>query len=275
MNQRNDRTGRAGGGDPPPLRIRGLQAGYGTRVILDGVDLEVPAGEIRVILGGSGCGKSTLLRAATGLERPWKGTVELFGEPLDWSQGRPSDESFHSIGVLFQAGALLSSLTVEENVTLPLRLRDPDLPPAALRELARIKLRQVQLEGAGDKLPGELSGGMRKRVGLARALAADPALLFCDEPSAGLDPVTSRSLDELLLELRDTLGITMVVVTHELPSIRAIADRITFLSGGKVIFEGTLDEAAAGPEEVRDFLDRRPPEASTSDADVIAFHRED
>ncbi len=275
MNAPHQKSAGAEHSGDPPLRIRDMQIGYGTRVILDGIDLEVPAGEIRVILGGSGCGKSTLLRAATGLERPWKGTVELFGQPLDWSEGRPSDESFRNIGVLFQAGALLSSLTVEENVTLPLRLRDPDLPSSALRELARIKLKQVQLEGAGDKLPGELSGGMRKRVGLARALAADPALLFCDEPSAGLDPVTSRSLDDLLLELRETLGITMVVVTHELPSIRAIADRITFLSAGKVIFEGTLDEAADGPQEVRDFLDRRPPEVSTSGAGVIAFHRED
>jgi len=275
MNDRDGMSADAEERGSVPLRIRDLQIGYGTRVVLDEIDLEVPAGEIRVILGGSGCGKSTLLRAATGLERPWKGTVELFGQPLDWTQGRPSDESFHSIGVLFQAGALLSSLTVEENVTLPLRLRDPDLPPAVLRELARIKLRQVQLEGAGDKLPGELSGGMRKRVGLARALAADPALLFCDEPSAGLDPVTSRSLDELLLGLRDSLGITMVVVTHELSSIHAIADRITFLSGGKVIFDGTLDEAADGPQEVRDFLDRRPLEVSASDADIIAFHRED
>jgi phospholipid/cholesterol/gamma-HCH transport system ATP-binding protein len=264
----------AQGDTVPPLRIRGLQAGYGTKVILDGVDLTVPVGEIRVVLGGSGCGKSTLLRAATGLERPWKGTVELFGDPLDWTQGRPSDEAFRRIGVLFQAGALLSALTVEENVTLPLRLRNPDLPPAALRELARIKLRQVQLDGAGSKYPGELSGGMRKRAGLARALAVDPPLLFCDEPSAGLDPVSSRSLDDLLVELRDSLGITMVVVTHELDSIRAIADKITFLSGGKVIFEGTLDEAAEGPEEVRDFLNRRSPEASATGAQVMAFHRE-
>src|SRR5690606_22609879 len=153
------------------------------------------------------------------------------------------------------------------------RLRHPDLPRNALRELAHLKLRQVRLDGAGGKFPGELSGGMRKRAGLARALASDPPLLFCDEPSAGLDPVTSRSLDDLLLELRETLGITMVVVTHELDSIRAIADRITFLSAGKVIFEGTLDEAASGPREVRDFLDRRPPEAKAA-GEVIAFHRE-
>lgn len=257
-----------------PLRIRGLRFGYGTLVILDGIDMEVPAGEIRVVLGGSGCGKSTLLRAATGLERPWDGTVELFGQALDWSQGRPSDEAFRKIGVLFQGGAMISSLTVEDNVALPLRIHNPDLPAAALRELARIKLRQVSLDSAGGKMPGELSGGMRKRAGLARALAADPALLFCDEPSAGLDPVTSRGLDELLLELRDTLGITMVVVTHELDSIRAIADQITFLSAGKVIFGGTLEEAASGPAEVRDFLDRRPPQHSGPQTAAMAFHRE-
>lgn len=244
-----------------PLRVRGLRAGYGARVILDGVDLEVPAGEIRVVLGASGCGKSTLLRAAAGLERPFGGTVKLFGEALDWSGGRPSDDALRRIGVLFQGGALISSLTVEENVALPLRIRNPDLPPGALRALARVQLARVGLAGAGVKFPGELSGGMRKRAGLARALAADPALLFCDEPSAGLDPVTSRSLDDLLLELRDALGITMVVVTHELDSIRAIADRITFLSRGKVIFEGTLAQAEAesGPGEVRDFLARRAP----------------
>ncbi len=248
--------------EPPPLRLRDLRAGYGSRVILDGVNLEVPRGEIRVVLGASGCGKSTLLRAAAGLERPLGGTVELFGEPLDWSGGRPSDDALRRIGVLFQAGALLSSLTVEENVALPLRIRNPDLPSDALRALARVQLGRVGLAAAGEKLPGELSGGMRKRAGLARALAADPDLIFCDEPSAGLDPVTSRGLDDLLLKLREKSGLTMVVVTHELDSIRSIADRITFLGGGKVIFEGTLDEAANGPEEVVNFLERRGPGAS-------------
>ncbi len=251
---------------PPPLRLRDLRAGYGSHVILDAVNMEVPRGEIRVVLGASGCGKSTLLRAAAGLERPLAGTVELFGEALDWSGGRPSDEALRRIGVLFQAGALLSSLTVEENVALPLRIRDPDLPHDALRALARVQLGRVGLGGAGHKLPGELSGGMRKRAGLARALAADPELLFCDEPSAGLDPVTSRGLDDLLLELRDKSGITMVVVTHELESIFAIADRITFLGGGKVIFDGTLDEAAQGPEEVVNFLERRAAGASKATA---------
>jgi phospholipid/cholesterol/gamma-HCH transport system ATP-binding protein len=258
----------------PPLKVEGLHAGYGTRKILDGIDLEVPRGEIRVILGGSGSGKSTLLRNITGLERPWEGKVELFGRPLDWSQGRPSDDAFEKMGMLFQAGALISSLSVEENVALPLRIRNPDLSRDLLRELAWIKLKQVRMEEAGDKMPGELSGGMRKRAGLARALAADPQLLFCDEPSAGLDPVTSRSLDDLLLELRDSLGITMVVITHELDSIKALADKVTYLSKGKIIFEGTLEEAANGPQEVQDFLDRRPPEGTGQEEGGIAFHLE-
>lgn len=257
-----------------PLRVRGLRTGYGESVVLDGIDMEAATGEIRAILGGSGCGKSTLLRAVAGLEQPWEGLVELFGEPIDWSGGRPAGETFRKLGVLFQGGAMISSLTVEENVALPLRVRHPGLSRALLRELANIKLRQVRLDGAGGKLPGELSGGMRKRAGLARALAADPALLFCDEPSAGLDPVTARGLDDLLLELRDSLGITMLVVTHELASIRAIADRITFLSGGKVIFEGALEEAAAGPQEVRDFLDRRPPGQASGGGDVASFRME-
>lgn len=225
---------------------------------MENIDLEVAEREIRIVLGGSGCGKSTLLKNVAGLEKPWAGTVELLGQPLDWSQGLPTGDFFENMGVLFQGGALISSLTVGENVALPLRIHQRNLPEDVLRERVRVKLDQVRLEGSEDKLPGELSGGMRKRAGLARALATDPKLLFCDEPSAGLDPVTSRELDDLLLELRDTLGITMVVITHELPSIRALADRITFLSGGKVVFDGTLPEAESeGPEEVRDFLARK------------------
>jgi phospholipid/cholesterol/gamma-HCH transport system ATP-binding protein len=253
------RDGAPSSDEGSPLKVRGLRAGYGSKIILDGIDLEVARGEIRVILGGSGCGKSTLLRNVTGLERPLGGEVELFGKKLDWSEGRPSDDVFEKMGVLFQAGALISSLTVEDNVALPLRVRHPDLPRPLLRELARVKLAQVRMADAALKLPGELSGGMRKRAGLARALATDPELLFCDEPSAGLDPVTSRGLDDLLLELRETLGITMMVVTHELDSIKALADKITFLARGKVLFEGTLEEARSGPKEVQDFLNREPP----------------
>ncbi len=244
-----------------PLRVKNLRAGYGDHVVLESVDLEVAKGEIRIVLGGSGCGKSTLLKNVAGLERPLGGTVELLGQKVDWTDGLPPGEMFEKIGILFQGAALISSLTVGENVALPLRIRDPGLSHETLKDRVRIKLGQVRMAGTEDKLPGELSGGMRKRAGLARALVADPEFLFCDEPSAGLDPVTSRELDDLLLELRKTLGITMFVVTHELDSIRALADQITFLSGGRVAFEGTLAEAeSVGPEEVRDFLARRSSE---------------
>jgi phospholipid/cholesterol/gamma-HCH transport system ATP-binding protein len=260
-----------------PLVIHGLKAGYGSNLVLDGVDMEVPYGEIRVILGGSGCGKSTLLRNAIGLERPKAGTVQILGEAIDWSEGRPTGQIFSQVGVLFQNGALLSSLTVAENVALPLRLHRPDLPASVREEIVRIKLEQVRLGHALHKLPGELSGGMRKRAGMARALALDPPLLFCDEPSAGLDPVTSRGLDELLLELRENLGITMIVVTHELDSIRSLADSITFLSQKRVAYDGPLRDAETqAPEEVRAFLAREaePTHEVENSGRTNAFHLE-
>ena len=212
-------------GTEDKLRVEGLKAGYGGRLVLDGVSLSVAAGEIRIILGASGCGKSTLLKNVIGMERPKGGTIEILGRKVDWSDGRPAGDFMRRIGVLFQAGALLSSLTVGENVALPLKVHNPDLPDDVVEDLVRLKLDEVKLGAAYDKLPGELSGGMKKRAGLARAIVTDPELLFCDEPSAGLDPVTSRALDDLLLELRESLGITMVVVTHELESIRALCDR--------------------------------------------------
>jgi phospholipid/cholesterol/gamma-HCH transport system ATP-binding protein len=257
------------------LRVEKLRAGYGGKVVLEDVSMTVAPSEIRVVLGASGCGKSTLLKTIIGLERPLGGDIEMLGARVEWSEGRPSTEQLRRMGVLFQGGALLSSLTVGENVSLPLRIHNPDLPAAVVEELVRIKLGQVKLGHAYAKLPNELSGGMRKRAGLARAIVNDPELLFCDEPSAGLDPVTSRSLDDLLLELRESLGITMVVVTHELDSIRTLCDRLTFLSGGKVIFDGTLDEAErGGPQEVKDFLARKPaPENGAGKA--LAFNLED
>lgn len=259
----------------PKLKVDRLRAGYGGELVLEDVSLTVQPREIRIVLGASGCGKSTLLKNVIGLERPLGGDIEILGTKVDWSQGRPSLDQLRRMGVLFQGGALLSSLTVGENVALPLRIHNPDLPPAVVEELVRIKLGQVKLGQAYDKAPNELSGGMRKRAGLARAIVNDPELLFCDEPSAGLDPITSRSLDELLLELRDSLGITMVVVTHELDSIRTLCDRMTFLSHGKVICDGTLAEAEkSGPQEVKDFLARKTaPQAAQGR--VAAFNLED
>ncbi|MBK8802217.1 MAG: ATP-binding cassette domain-containing protein [Fibrobacteres bacterium] len=231
------------------LSVRDLRAGYGSREILKGVSLEVLPGEIRVLLGGSGCGKSTMLRNILGLEKPWSGTIEILG-----SDG-PIDHS--SIGVLFQNGALVTSLTVGQNVMLPLVL-DGIAPHGAAEEVARARLAQVRMGHAWNLFPGELSGGMRKRAALARALVREPRILFCDEPSAGLDPLTSRELDELLLELRDSLGLSIVLVTHELDSIRTLAQRILYLHLGVALFDGTLDEALDhGPDRVKDFFARR------------------
>ncbi len=261
--------------DDTKLRVTGLRAGYGGRVVLEDVNLSVAAGEIRVVLGASGCGKSTLLKNIIGLERPLAGSISMLDTEVDWSAGNPPLALLQRMGVLFQGGALLSALTVGENVALPLRLHQPGLPADVVEALVRMKLTQVKLDGSYDKLPNELSGGMRKRAGLARAIVTDPELLFCDEPSAGLDPVTSRELDDLLLGLRDSLGITMVVVTHELDSIRAIADRLTFLSQGKVLYDGTWDEAQkSGPEEVKAFLARKSGTADLS-GDPVPFHLEE
>jgi phospholipid/cholesterol/gamma-HCH transport system ATP-binding protein len=259
----------------PKLKVQGLKAGYGGKVVLENVAMEVAEGEIRVILGASGCGKSTLLKNVIGLEKPLAGTINMFGEAVDWFDGASTTGLMRRMGVLFQSGALLSSLSVGENVSLPLRIHNPDLPKDVIQDLVHLKLGQVKMDGAYFKLPSELSGGMKKRAGLARAIVTDPELLFCDEPSAGLDPVTSRELDDLLLELNESLGITMVVVTHELDSIHSISDKLTFLSGGHVIFDGSLEEAqSAGPQEVKDFLDRKSGQAARA-GKPVSFNLED
>lgn len=223
------------------LSITDLAAGYGEKLILDGVDLSVKPGEVRVILGGSGCGKSTLLRSCIGLLSPRRGDVRLLGEDLSALEGRARTKLLTRIGVLFQYGALLGSISIGENVSLPLR-EHTDLPEDVIQEMVRLKLALVELSHAEHLLPSELSGGMRKRAALARAIALDPDLLFCDEPSAGLDPLTSAELDELLLRLRDRFGMAIVVVTHELLSIERITDRALMLSKGKVIADGPLSE---------------------------------
>ncbi|HEY3449931.1 MAG TPA: ATP-binding cassette domain-containing protein [Myxococcales bacterium] len=238
------------------LEVRGLVARYGERTILDGVDLTVKQGEVRVVLGGSGCGKSTLLKHCIGLSAPAAGSVTLLGENLATFEGRAREQLLSRIGVLFQYGALLGSLTIAENVALPLR-EHTKLPEDVIAELVRLKLALVELSHAEHLLPSELSGGMRKRAALARAMALDPQILFCDEPSAGLDPLTSAELDALILRLRDRFGMGIVVVTHELASIEKITDRAIMLSGGKVLAEGTLAEVKAKNDpEIHAFFER-------------------
>jgi phospholipid/cholesterol/gamma-HCH transport system ATP-binding protein len=198
------------------IEVEHLTLGYGERVVLEDLTFSVPAGDVFVILGGSGSGKSTVLRHLIGLEEPMAGTIRISGAPPVRDQGRPG------YGVLFQSGALFGSMTLAQNVALPLE-KWSRLPADAIDTIVRAKLRLVGLEGFENHLPAELSGGMKKRAGIARAMALDPPLLFLDEPSAGLDPVSSVELDELIVTLNRSLGMTTVIVTHELQSIFAIA----------------------------------------------------
>ncbi len=238
------------------VEVKGLVAKYGTRTILHGVDMRVAPGEVRVILGGSGSGKSTLLKHIIGLIRPAGGTVDLLGVDLASADEPERDAVLGHIGMLFQGGALLNSMTLQENVELPLVERTT-LPRDVIREMARMKLALLGLEKHRDLFPPELSGGMKKRAALARAMAMDPKVLFCDEPSAGLDPITAASLDETLLGLRDQFGMSVVVVTHELASVETISDRVTMLYEGRVLADGPLDEVKATDHAmVRAFFER-------------------
>ncbi|HAB15758.1 MAG TPA: polyamine ABC transporter ATP-binding protein [Verrucomicrobiales bacterium] len=201
---------------------------YGSFVVMRDINAQVKQGEVFIIMGGSGCGKSTLLRHMIGLKQPAKGDIYYNGAPF-WQMGdEERQQKLRSFGVLFQGGALWSSMTLAENIGLVLG-EYTDFPPAEIRAIARLKLALVGLKGFEEYYPAEISGGMCKRAGLARALALDPDVLFFDEPSAGLDPISSRNLDELILQLRDSLGATFVVVTHELASIFTIADNSIFL----------------------------------------------
>lgn len=241
----------------PAIEVENLVAGYGNRRILHDVSLRVGSGEIMIIMGGSGSGKSTLLRNLLGLDRPSSGTIRLLGRDTGRLNAAERLELQRNIGVSFQGGALLSSLTVGENVALPLR-EHARLADETIGVMVRVKLEVVNLGGFEHMMPAQLSGGMVKRAALARALAMDPKLLFFDEPSAGLDPVVSSELDDLILKLRDALGMTVVVVTHELESAFKIADRITVLDHGKVLISGTVDDVRnADSERVQDLLHRR------------------
>ena len=244
----------------PAIEVTGLHCGYEGRTVLKDINFTVKRGEVFFIIGGSGCGKSTLLRNLVGLYAPLAGNVKFFGRSFSDADLTARRELLKTFGVLYQGGALWSSLTLRQNVALPLE-EHTALSEREIAELTSLKLAQVGLTGFEDYYPSEISGGMRKRAGLARALALDPAIVFLDEPSAGLDPITSRKLDDLVLQLRESFGTTLVVVSHELASIFGIADRVIMLDRDAqgVIAEGppgTLAERSRDPR-VAEFLLRR------------------
>lgn len=242
------------------ISVKDLVTHYGPEKVLDGVTLDVYRNEIFVILGGSGSGKSTLLKQMAGLLTPTSGEILYHGKDIARMDEDELAEMQKTIGIAFQASGLLNSLSVGDNVAMPMR-EHTDLDEALIDALVRIKLSLVGLAHAQHKMPSELSGGMRKRAGLARAIALDPPLVYFDEPSAGLDPIMAAGLDELILKLKHLLGITLVIVTHELESIRQIADRLVMLDRGKIIFLGTLEEAeTTDNERVRQFFERRADE---------------
>ncbi len=239
------------------IQVRDLVTHYGTRMILKGVSLDVAEGEIMIIMGGSGSGKSTLLRYLMALEVPTSGSIWLTGQDVGSSDIRQMIELRKSIGVAFQGGALFSSMTVGENIMLPL-FEHTDLDRQTMEIMARMKLELVDLAGFEDLMPAELSGGMVKRVAFARAVIMDPKILFCDEPSAGLDPVVASALDDLILRLREAMNMTIVVVTHELESVFKIADRVTVLDKGEILFIGTVDELRGSKiERIQNLLNRQ------------------
>jgi len=236
------------------VEVAGLCVSYGDQRVLHDVDLSVPTGGIHVIVGGSGCGKTTLLKAIIGLVPPEAGRVLLLGQHLPGLDESEQVSLRRRFGVMFQYGALLNSLTVGENVSLPLEMHT-QADAALIREIVRTRLHLVGLGGTEGLLPTELSGGMRKRAALARALALDPEIIFCDEPGAGLDPVTAAEIDRLLLTLNQALTMTLVVVTHELLSIGRLGGKLLMLDRGRVVYSGATDHAQQAEQvELRRFF---------------------
>ena len=225
----------------PIIQTKELVKRFGTQTVLSGVNLEVMRGETMVVMGGSGCGKSTILRMMVGSFPPTSGTVELFGQDVNQLDEEALNQTRKKFGILFQSGALFNSMTIADNVSLPLH-EHTDLDTNIIDIQVKIKLELVGLREHANKFPSQISGGMKKRAGLARALALDPQILFYDEPSAGLDPVTSAEIDQLMLDLTKKLGVTSVVVTHEMDSAFTIADRMCMLDKGRVLRVGTREE---------------------------------
>ena len=256
--------------EKPVIQVRSLDAHYGSTQVLFGLDLEVYDGEIMVIMGGSGSGKTTLLRHLIGLEQPSSGSLELLGRDLAHLGAIEMMELRRKIGVAFQGGAMFSSMSVADNLKLPLR-EHARLDETTMDIMAQMKLEVVNLSGFGDLMPAELSGGMLKRAAVARAIVMDPKLLFFDEPSAGLDPIISAALDEMILRLRDAMEMTVVVVTHEVESALKIADRITILDAGRVVEVATPAALRKSKNpRVQNLLNRR---AEEDELDPVEYLR--
>jgi phospholipid/cholesterol/gamma-HCH transport system ATP-binding protein len=251
------------------IEVTGLVTHYGDREILKGISFFIPGGKITVILGGSGCGKSTLLRHLIGLSIPTSGSIVINGKDITKMKEGQLNEFRKRMGVLFQGAALLNSMSLEDNAALPIR-EHTRLEDSTIGIMVRMKLDLVGLSGFEALYPSQLSGGMKKRAGIARAIALDPEFLFFDEPSAGLDPVTAAGLDELILKLRNVFKMTIVVVTHELPSVFTIADYVIMLDKGEVIFSGALNELKASEHpRIRMFLERKPETETYSPDDYL------
>ncbi|MDX9972120.1 MAG: ABC transporter ATP-binding protein [FCB group bacterium] len=255
--------------DGPLIQVRDLVVRFGDRTVLDGLTFDVMRGENFVILGGSGCGKSTLLRNLVGLMRPSEGTIIINGQDFTAMSDEERVELRKRMGMCFQASALFSSMSVGDNVALPLR-EHTKLEESTIDIMTQIKLELVGLGGFGDYMPSELSGGMKKRAGLARAMAMDPEIMFYDEPSAGLDPIVAAGLDELIRKLQSTFNLTSVIVTHELPSVRLVADRVCLLKEGKIVELGELN-AVEGSQHpyARQFFERRPDDGDTDRPEYV------
>jgi phospholipid/cholesterol/gamma-HCH transport system ATP-binding protein len=257
------------------ISLRDLRVSYGEREILHGISLDVMRGETMVILGGSGSGKSTLLRTLVGLEKPSSGEIWLKGQNIAAISDAEMDEIRKKIGMSFQGGALFGSMTVGENVALPLR-EHTKLEDSTIEIIVRLKLDQVGLAGFENYMPSQLSGGMKKRAAVARALAMDPEILFFDEPSAGLDPIIAAGVDELILDLKKAFHMTVVVVTHELASAFLIADRMVLIDKGYVVALGTPEEMRKSTHpRVRQFFDRIAEPAVSEELDYLQMLTED
>lgn len=242
------------------IEVRDLVTHYGTREILHSVSLDVYQGEVLVIMGGSGSGKTTMLNTLLGLVRPTSGYVRLLGQDLNAIDDVARTKLRQKMGVAFQGGALFTSMNVLQNIMLPLR-EHTKLDETTMQIMARLKMEVVNLSGFDELMPAELSGGMIKRAAFARAIVMDPRVLFCDEPSAGLDPVVASAIDDLILDLRNAMGMSIVVVTHELESAFKIADRICVLDQGNILMAGTVDEVKASDNErIQNLLNRRTEE---------------